>query len=360
LKSNINIWRILGFAAVVLFLFLFYNIAVYIAISLVLFLLGYPITYRLEKLKIGKKYIPGGLASLLTLLIILGILTALFLLIVPPLVSEFRFLSGLNFYDVLHNLLEQFPWIKSMFLSLGDEEDLKRNVSSQLSAFINADNVSVFLNNVFGYFGSVFTGILCVIFISFFLLKDEHIVTDSVLLITPTENERAMKGILKTSKIMLSRYFTGLFLDMLIVGVLVLVTLSILGIKNALVIAFCAALLNVIPYIGPAITMVIALTLGVSSCISSGAYWLIMPTISKIFFGLLSINLVDGFILQPYIFSNSVRAHPLEVFIVTLMAASLGGIAGMVVALPAYTLIRIIAREFLTHLRFFKRITDTI
>jgi predicted PurR-regulated permease PerM len=71
-------------------------------------------------------------------------------------------------------------------------------------------------------------------------------------------------------------------------------------------------------------------------------------------------NLIDGFVIQPLIFSNSVKAHPLEIFIVTLMAATIGGIPGMIVALPAYTLIRIVAKEFLTHVKFFRKISEKI
>jgi predicted PurR-regulated permease PerM len=106
--------------------------------------------------------------------------------------------------------------------------------------------------------------------------------------------------------------------------------------------------------------MIIAVILGVSACISAGAYEQIGSTIYTIFFTLLTINLVDGFIIQPYIFSNSVKAHPLEIFIVTLMAGTLGGIFGMVIALPVYTIIRIIAGEFLSHLKFFRKISQNI
>ncbi|HRH11987.1 MAG TPA: AI-2E family transporter, partial [Bacteroidia bacterium] len=99
---------------------------------------------------------------------------------------------------------------------------------------------------------------------------------------------------------------------------------------------------------------------GVSGCIHSGQYELIDPVINKIFFSLLSINLIDGFLIQPFIFSNSVKAHPLEIFIVTLMAAIIGGIPAMIVALPVYTLLRIVAGEFLTHLKFFRKISEKI
>ena len=260
----------------------------------------------------------------------------------------------------MHNSLNQFPLFKSFLLKFGTEEDLKQNITVQLSGFISTNNIGLIVNNIFAYFSTLAAGILCVLFITFFLLKDVSIVKESILVITPSGYESATAEILRTSKKMLSKYFSGLFLDMVLVGCAVLLSLSLLGIKNALVIAFFASLLNVIPYIGSMITMLVALTLGVSSCISIGSYELIVPTVYKIFFTLLSINLVDGFIVQPLIFSNSVKAHPLEIFLVTLMASSIGGIFGMVVALPTYTLIRIVAKEFLTHLKFFKKISEKI
>ncbi len=360
MQLKLNIWRIFGFCAIILFAVLFFKIVIYLTISLVLFLVGNPITNTLEKIKIKNKKLPDSIAALITLFLIIGIFTSLFLLIIPPLATEVDFLSQLNFYDVFHNCLAQFPSIKALLLNFGTEDDLKNNITTQFSTFANTTNITDILNNVTKYIGTLVGGIFCVLFITFFLLKDEQLVRQSLLTITPKGTEGPMGEILKRSKKMLSKYFAALFIDMLIVGGVAFLILSILGIKNALIIAFIAGILNIIPYIGSAVTMVVAIFLGVSGCISSGSYELIGPTINKIFFTLLSINLIDGFIIQPFIFSNSVKAHPLEIFIVTLMAATIGGIFGMVVALPVYTLIRIVAKEFLTHLKFFKRISDTI
>lgn len=358
--SKLNIWRVAGLLAIVLFAVLFFKIVIYLVISLVLFLVFYPITYRIEKITLKGKKIPDGIAALLTLIFMICVFSGLFFLIIPPLVTEIDFLSTLNFYDVLHNILKQFPSIKALLLNFGSEDELKKDITVQFYTFANSTNIKEILNNIFKYIGTIIGGLFCVLFITFFLLKDEQLVQQSLLTITPQGTENAMRDILKTSKKMLSKYFAGLFVDMLIVGSASFILLSIFGIKNALIIAFVAGVLNVIPYIGSAVTMLVAIFLGVSGCISSGNYELIGGTINKIFFTLLSINLIDGFIIQPLIFSNSVKAHPLEIFLVTLMAATVGGIFGMVVALPVYTLIRIVAKEFLTHLKFFKRISATI
>lgn len=329
-------------------------------ISLVLFLVGYPITNQLEKIKFGTKKMPDALSALITIVLMVSIVSSLFFVIIPPLVTEVNFLSQLNFYDVLYNIIEQYPTLKQSLLKLGTEEDLKNTLNTQLNTFVNANNIKDVVNNVFNYLGTILGGTLCVLFITFFLLKDEQLVRQGFLVITPPGIEGEMKDILRTSKKMLSKYFAGLFIDMFIVSILVLIGLSIFGIKNALIISFVAGILNVIPYVGSFITMIVAIFLGVSGCISTGNYELIGVTINKIFFTLLTINLVDGFIIQPFIFSNSVKAHPLEIFIVTLMAAALGGVFGMIIALPVYTLIRIVAKEFLTHLKFFRKISENI
>ncbi len=325
-----------------------------------LFLVGSPITNQIEKLKIAGKKLPNSIAALITILIIVGLASGLFFVIIPPLVTEAKFLSELNFKDVLQNILMQFPILKTTLLKFGTEEELKQNLSLHVTQLINSSNITLIVNDIFHYLGLVLGGTLCVLFITFFLLKDVQIVKQTFLTITPSGFDNEMGDILRTSKNMLSKYFAGLFLDMFIVSVSAMIILSILGIKNALLISFVAGLLNIIPYVGSIITMTIAIFLGVSGCISAGSYELIGPTINKIFFALISINLIDGLILQPIIFSKSVKAHPLEIFIVTLMAATLGGIFGMVVALPTYTIIRIVAKEFLTHLKFFKKITDSI
>ena len=360
MKSRYYLFRIAGLALIIFLGFVFFKIVIYILVSSILFLIGSPITKKLETIKLGKRQMPDSLSAALTLGLMISVLLLLFKMIVPPLVKQTQLLSDLNFQDVLHNILVQFPGFESTISSLGNVNDLKLALSSQLNSFLNFTNVSLVVNNLFGYTGTILGGALCVMFITFFFLKDEKLLKESIMMITPSRQEHAMTDILRTSKKMLSKYFTGLFIDMLIVGVLAGTLMWILGIENALIIGFTAGILNIVPYIGSVITMIFAIFLGVSGCIAHGEYVLIAGTITKIFLGLLSLNLIDGFLFQPFIFSNSVKAHPLEIFIVTLMAGTIGGIGGMIVALPMYTIFRIVAKEFLTQYKFFKKLTEKI
>lgn len=360
MSSRYYLFRIAGLALIIFLGFIFFKIVIYVLISSILFLIGSPITKKLETLKIGKRHLPDALSAALTLGFMALVLMLLFKMIVPPLIKQASLLSDLNFEDVLHNILAQFPAVDSAARSLGNVNDLKLALSSQLDSFLNFSNVSLVVDNLFGYTGTILGGALCVLFITFFFLKDEKLLKESIMIVTPIRQENAMIDILRTSKKMLSKYFTGLFLDMLIVGVLAGSLMWIMGVENALIIGFTAGILNIVPYIGSVITMIFAIFLGVSGCIAHGEYILIAGTITKIFLGLLSINLIDGFIFQPFIFSNSVKAHPLEIFIVTLMAGTIGGIGGMIVALPVYTILRIVAKEFLTQYKFFAKLTEKI
>ncbi len=339
---------------------LFFKVLIYLIISLVLFLIGSPLTQLIERVKIKGYKVPDALASIITLLVFFSVFAAFFATILPPLIEQVEFLSTLNFYDVTDEILKQFPSVQNALNKIGDRNTINSAINSQLNTVFNIDTLSVILNNTIGYLTSILGGVFCVLFITFFLLKDEHAVSRTFLLLTPQRYEKEVKDILRTSKKMLSKYFTGLIIDMIIVGTLAGTAMWLLGVKNALIIGFIAGLFNVIPYVGPVITLSLALFLGVSGSIEAGQFELIQSTMTKIVVALLTINIIDAALFQPYIFSNTVKAHPLEIFLVILMAGTLAGIAGMVVAIPVYTLIRIVASEFLTQFRFFRKITEKL
>lgn len=342
------------------FVFLFSKVLVYVLISLVIALLGLPIVSVLTKVKLGKFNLSNTIAAIITLLIFITIFYFFGKLFLPPLIAQIAFLSNTNFRDVLFNILEYYPTIKNLLLSIGTEKQIIDGINDQVNQFVNFSNISVILNNLISYLGSILGGVFSVLFISFFFLKDERMVVKLFFLLTPSRYESEMKEIIRTSRKMLSKYFTGLFIDVLLVSVLVTTLMLLFGVKNALVIGLLAGVLNIVPYIGPIITMIFAIFLGITGCIEFNQYELISVTVTKIFFILLSVNILDAMIVQPYIFSNTVKAHPLEIFIVILMAGILGGILGMIIAIPSYTLIRIVAKEFLQQFKFFKKLTDSL
>lgn len=350
----------LSLAAVLAFVYLFTNVFVYLVISMVLALIGLPLTQLLTSVKIGKFKINQTVAAIFTLLSFFVCLYLIGVLLLPPLVTQITFLSTLNFHDVTYNILQYYPDLKHSLSKFGSEQQIMSTVNEQLNQFVNFKNLSAILNNTISYAGTFLGGVFSVLFISFFFLKDDKLIVRTLLLLTPSSYEGEMMDIFRTSKKMLSKYFIGLLIDVLFVSFVVTLLMWVFGVRNALVIGCLAGVLNVIPYIGPIITLFLAVFLGVSGCIELNQYELISITITKVISILIAVNLIDALFVQPLIFSNSVKAHPLEIFLVILMASALGGITGMVVAIPGYTLLRIIAKEFLDHFKFFKKLTENI
>ncbi|MBK7817198.1 MAG: AI-2E family transporter [Sphingobacteriaceae bacterium] len=153
MKTRFYLWRIAGVVLLLLLAYLFFNIVIYVLISSILFLIGSPITKKMESIKIRGKQIPDALGAALTLFTIAMVVLLLFKMIVPPLITQVNLLSTLNFYDVLHNILAQFPGLDNTLKSFGSANDIKMALSTQLDSFLNFSNVSWVVNNLFSYTG---------------------------------------------------------------------------------------------------------------------------------------------------------------------------------------------------------------
>ena len=191
-------------------------------------------------------------------------------------------------------------------------------------------------------------------------MKDEHLIRNIILLLTPPKHIQAITDIMKDSKLILTRYFIGILCDMAFVGILTTIGLSIFGLKNALLIGLFAGILNVIPYIGPLLGCGFAILIGVSSNLTLDFYSQLLPFVGKIASVFLVVQLIDALFFQPLVISNTVKAHPLEIFLVILTAGTIAGITGMVVAIPVYTIIRIIAMQFLSSFKIIQQMTHDL
>ncbi len=342
------------------FIWLFSKIIIYMLVAIILTFVSQPIVRLLKRIHISGKQIPDALVALVCIAALISVMVSFFYLFAPLLIEQGKFISTLNFRDVIKQALAQFPSIKDMLAQMGSEDDLANEISGKIQSFLSLGNAEVLLNSFLSGIASLAGAFLTIGFFTFFLLQDEKMASRTILLITPMEFEAEMKDILRTTRAMLSRYFVALFADVLFVTLLVGTLLGFMGVRNALFIAVFAGIMNIIPYIGPLISFSFACFLGITGCIQFSEVGAIGDVVSKLFWVWLSVNMVDGFLVQPFLFSSSVKAHPLEIFIVILMAASLAGVWGMIVAIPTYTLFRIIAKEFLVNFKFFKKMTENI
>ena len=179
-------------------------------------------------------------------------------------------------------------------------------------------------------------------------------------MLVPQDSESKMKNSINKINNLLSRYFVGLLLQLFILFIIYTITLLLVGIENAVVIAFLCALFNIIPYIGPIIGGVLMIVLTMTTNLGADFSAVILPKAGYVIIGLVIGQLVDNFFSQPFIFSNSVKSHPLEIFLVIIIAGLLFGVVGMIVAVPGYTAIKVILKEFLSEYKLVKSLTNNL
>lgn len=235
-----------------------------------------------------------------------------------------------------------FEALKARVLSYFDISSLLTGAAAYLLSILS--NLIIFLTSVS--------------FIAFFFLKDEGLFGRGIKAATPEKYTLQIDTALQKIKIMLSRYFAGIFLQMTVITVYLWTVLSFFGVQNALLIAFFAALINIIPYIGPLLGALFGIIITLGSNVDADFYAYTLPILLQVAGVFLSMQLLDNFLLQPLIFSKSVLAHPLEIFIIVIVGAKLGSIIGMIVAIPFYTIFRVIAFVFLNEFHLVKNLTQ--
>lgn len=328
---------------------------VYLAAAAVISLIGRPVVLFLKK----KLKFSNLLAASLTLMILVGVLIGVTSLFIPLIIQQGENLSLLNLNELEQNIEHLMDEI-SIFFNLSTS-GIEQHFS--FKNVINVENLGVipeFLNDLLGMLGSFTVALFSVTFISFFLLKDSKILENIILVFVADESESRLKKSFEKIKNLLSRYFLGLLLQISILFVLYSIVLLIFGIKNAVVIAFLCALLNLIPYIGPVIGFVLMMFLTMTSNLEADFSTVILPKTIYVMSGFLVGQLIDNFFSQPFIFSNSVKSHPLEIFMLIIAGGTLMGAMGMIVAIPLYTALKVVFKEFLSENKIVKSLTKQL
>ena len=346
---------IIGVVLLLLFIYKIQSVILYIIIAAIISLIGLPIvSFFKTKLKFN-----NTLAVIVAMTTIIGLLSSLIGLLIPLVVEQGQNLSLLNIKE-LESSVESLYQKVIHYLSDKDIDVDKSLTTSNLFSKIDYSIIPNFLNAIIGGFGSFSIALFSIIFISFFLLIDSKLLEQGILTFVTDRNEDGTKRSLNEIKNLLSRYFVGLVLQISILFVIYTAILLTFGVNNAVVIAFLCALLNLIPFIGPMIGLVLMVFLTMTSFIGSDFQTVILPKTIFVMIGFLIGQLVDNFFSQPIIFSKSVKSHPLEIFLVISIAGVLFGIIGLIVAIPLYTSIKVILKEFLSNNDIVKKLTKNL
>lgn len=337
------------------FLYQIRSVLVYICLAAVIALIGRPVVVFLRRrLKFG-----NSLAVVTTISLMFAVFLGIMSLFIPLIAKQSKNLSLLNMNGLQSNFEELFNQAKDYFSARGIDLLTTLEEMDWLSK-IDYKAVPDFLNHIFGALGSFSIGLFSVLFISFFFLKDSSMFDRSLMSLVKNSDENRLKNSVTKIRNLLTRYFLGLLGQVTVLFVLYTIILLIFGIKNAVVIAFLCALLNLIPYVGPLIGGALMLLLSMSSNIGADFQTVILPTTIYVMIGFVVVQLIDNFVNQPLIFSSSVKSHPLEIFLIIIIGGLLLGIVGMVVAVPAYTAIKVIAKEFLWEYKVVQKLTKNL
>lgn len=345
----------------------FRSVLLYIILAFVVSLISQPLMRLLRKVRIKGKSAPDWLLALLSIVLVMLILILVFTQMIPVVVNiikEASFLSDMHLMD--SNISDRINgWVVGVIPSLGPDYDAISVVFDYLKGSVSSFSITGVLGSVASVIIDLAVGLFAVVFISFFFVKDEKLFSRIVAALVPDRIEASVTESIGDIEHLLSRYFVGLLLEMLGVAFfnfLGLWLIARIGVTYALGIAFIAGVLNVIPYVGPIIGEVLGVLLCMVLKYGAGIgldvnIWIFALIVWAI---MLTVQLIDNFVLQPVIYSTSIQATPLEIFIVMLMAGRIGGILGMLAAIPAYTVVRVIAGRFFYHNKVVQRLMPDI
>ena len=340
----------------------FRSVLVYVICAFVLSLIGLPLMKLLRKIRIKGRPAPDWLLAILSLCIIFYILGAIVTKAVPVvsgIVSDAALMSKVSLSNV-SSVAAFNHWITETFPALGQDFNLFSVIVDKIREIVDLSNITGLIEGLASALSSLAIGIFSVVFIAFFFIKDGNLFKRIISALVPDSIEGSVCKTVDEISTLLSRYFVGLTIEVIGVALLDFLGLHLIArleFRHAIGIAFLAGILNIIPYIGPIIGELLGVVLAMILKFGTGAgldvnIWVFALIVLGI---MLATQMVDNFIYQPVIYSTSIKANPLEIFIVILIAGTLGGMTGVLVAIPAYTVIRVIAFRFFRNYKVIQR-----
>jgi predicted PurR-regulated permease PerM len=357
---------LLGLAILGFLLWYFSAIVIYILFAAVFSLIFRPIVAMLGRVRIKNFRLHDGVSAMIVLIFIWLLVFGFFRLFVPLILNEANELSQIDSDILVQKLREPIGRIDQLYADYtarsGDMPSLEDFISEKLSSVLSLSVISNLFGSILGLMGNLLIAVFSISFITYFMLKEKSLITNFIVLLVHEKHEASIRNAMESMRHLLMRYFVGLIGQA--TGMMILTTLGmrIVGIEFALAltIGLIVGLINVVPYLGPYLGGSIGILLGVANNLHMDFTAELLPMVISMLAVIVCVQLIDNFLFQPLIFGSSVRAHPLEIFLVILIAGTLAGVPGMIVGIPFYTVIRVFAKEFLSQVRFVKKLTRNI
>ena len=341
-------------AAVVAVVGYLWHVVLYVVAAAVLAILGRPLVRILSSASLFGRRMSRGIAAAITLVVIWIIAGGLLALFAPLILSKAYELAYLE-WDSIKEVISQALIDVEVFLESNlpiDVPNLEDMLREKFSSIFTPD----MLEGVAGYALNAVIAFFSISFITFFFLREDGLFYKGVALFFPDKYHENVYRALDSITKLLSRYFAGLFVESIVLMTVISVVMMLFGMEasDALIIGLVMGVMNVVPYAGPVIGATISMLLSMLTPIDGDIMFTIVVLASTI----IVVKVIDDFIIQPTLYSERVQAHPLEVFLVILAAGFIGGVWGMLLAIPMYTILRVFAREFLSEYSIVQKLTN--
>jgi len=343
------LYLILFLIAFLTFGWYFSNITLYLVISLIFAALLRPLTNRLNEFHILGQHIPRWFAILVSYGAIVSLLFLMGMTFIPLISEQIVILSQLDLEGIYFQIQEPITQVEQFLLryQLIDQGPGALLVQIQNSALemIKRFDIGGIIGGLIGITSGVLIGTMAIAFITFFLLLENGLLRRNILNLIPNSYfELSVATFTKVEKL-LSNYLFGLLIQILAIFSIAGLGLSLVGVEYALTIALFAAVANLIPYAGPILGALFGIIVGISTgtFATDQEYTYFLVKVIAVF---AVVQITDNVLLQPMIFSKSVKAHPLEIFVIIFAGAKIAGILGMIFAIPVYTIFRVSVMEF--------------
>jgi predicted PurR-regulated permease PerM len=351
----------IGFLVLLLALWRFRSLVGYLLVALALSFAGRPIVLLAQRIKIKGKNLPSSFGAALALTLMVGLSLALIQLFAPLFAEQAQAIQELDSRQIRSLFGRLTHWLDAdlFFLDLSGQGIRNSEfLLQQMQSLVQLEGVGSLFGGIIGRLGDGFVAVFSILFMAFFFLKDGALFRNVMDAITPDSMVERMQSILDRTTHLLTRYFGGLVIQVIIITTLISLGLQIIGVEHAFLIGLLAGVFNLIPFLGPIVGAFIGLALIATTHADDPATLTALLGWGAVIF--LMAQLVDNFFTQPVIFASRVHAHPLEIFLVISIAGSLAGIAGMILAIPGYTLFRIVAQELFSGFKVVDRLTKNL
>lgn len=331
----------------------FRSVLTYIALSAVFALISRPVFIRLKKFKIKSFSISSGVSALLSIIIFYSAVFLFLAAFIPSVVKETQVITKINPQELISSLEVPIKKLEKIISSYSEEKvSIQNYLKDKLTSVINISAISKWVNVFTTLTGDLFISFFAISFITFFFIKDAKLINEGIYSIIPQTLRNDTNDVIIQVKTKLTRYFVGICIEVALVFIVNAIGLWAINVESFLVIALFAGIINVIPYVGPLIGIIFGCLIVLTTNYQIPFTTELLPLIGYTSLIMVLTQLLDNIILQPIIYSNSVNAHPLEIFLVILIAGNSYGIIGMMVAIPTYSVIRIIIKEIRVNSEF--------